>query len=443
MLQTIEKTALVADNTAEKLASKASLVGVSRALMKEQLTALGIEGFRANQIWQAMYAKGATDFTQMTTIKKETQTLLAEHFSIARAGISRNAVSFDATQKWLLKFADGNEVETVFIPDANRGTLCVSSQVGCTLACTFCHTGTQRLVRNLTAGEIITQVLVAKDGLGEWDLTASRTPSSPLEGEPNPSSDLVGGELAKESPHGFASANPAPPQGGSREYAAPLVSKTKTQTHGIITRETRARQLSNVVFMGMGEPLFNYDNLIGAIDIMMSNEGLALSRRKITVSTSGVVPKIVPLAKDAGTNLAISLHAVTNDLRNEIVPINRKYPIEDLLEACREYQSIVNDRHIMFEYVMLNGVNDSEADAKEMVRLLKGIRAKVNLIPFNPWPGAPYTCSSNNRIHAFGRVLIAAGIASPIRKTRGEDIMAACGQLKSMSELKKGQKVKL
>ena len=392
MLQPIEKTALVADDTAEKLSLKASLVGVSRALMKEQLMALGIEGFRANQIWQAMYAKGATDFTQMSTIKKDTQTLLAEHFSIARAGISRNAVSFDATQKWLLKFADGNEVETVFIPDANRGTLCVSSQVGCTLACTFCHTGTQRLVRNLTAGEIITQVLVAKDGLGEWAMQLKK-------GSGNVS-------------HKNESASPT-------------------------------RAITNVVFMGMGEPLFNYDNLIASIDIMMSNEGLALSRRKITVSTSGVVPKIVPLARDAGTNLAISLHAVTNDLRNEIVPINRKYGIEDLLEACREYQSIVNDRHIMFEYVMLAGVNDSEAEAKEMVRLLKGIRAKVNLIPFNPWPGAPYTCSSNNRIHAFGRVLIAAGIASPIRKTRGEDIMAACGQLKSMSELKKGQKVKL
>lgn len=392
MQQPIEKTALTADNTAEKLSAKASLIGVPRTLMKEQLTALGIEGFRANQIWQAMYAKGATDFTQMSTIKKETQTLLADHFSIARAGISRNAVSFDQTQKWLLKFADGNEVETVFIPDANRGTLCVSSQVGCTLACTFCHTGTQRLVRNLTAGEIITQVLVAKDELGEWAM-----------------------QLKKGSGNVSHSGKAAPP----------------------------SRAISNIVFMGMGEPLFNYDNLIGAIDIMMSNEGLALSRRKITVSTSGVVPKIVPLARDAGTNLAISLHAVTNDLRNEIVPINRKYPIEDLLEACREYQSIVNDRHIMFEYVMLAGVNDSEADAKEMVRLLKGIRSKVNLIPFNPWPGAPYTCSSNNRIHAFGRVLIAAGIASPIRKTRGEDIMAACGQLKSMSELKKGQKVKL
>ncbi|MBX9726600.1 MAG: 23S rRNA (adenine(2503)-C(2))-methyltransferase RlmN [Rickettsiales bacterium] len=412
MLQPIEKTALVADDTAEKLSLKASLVGVSRALMKEQLMALGIEGFRANQIWQAMYAKGATDFTQMSTIKKDTQTLLAEHFSIARAGISRNAVSFDATQKWLLKFADGNEVETVFIPDANRGTLCVSSQVGCTLACTFCHTGTQRLVRNLTAGEIITQVLVAKDGLGEWASRLSDDPKGRL------SDKKMNVQIHGATDHRINGSSGQP-----------------------FIRSSPSRQLTNVVFMGMGEPLFNYDNLIASIDIMMSNEGLALSRRKITVSTSGVVPKIVPLAKDAGTNLAISLHAVTNDLRNEIVPINRKYPIEDLLEACREYQSIVNDRHIMFEYVMLAGVNDSEAEAKEMVRLLKGIRAKVNLIPFNPWPGAPYTCSSNNRIHAFGRVLIAAGIASPIRKTRGEDIMAACGQLKSMSELKKGQKV--
>ncbi len=406
----IEKIALTADNSAEKLGARTPLIGLSREAVKEKLTALGIEGFRANQIWQAIYSKGATDFSQMTTIKKETQALLSEHFTIARAGISRNAVSFDQTQKWLLKFADENEVETVFIPDSNRGTLCVSSQVGCTLSCTFCHTGTQRLVRNLTAGEIITQVLVAKDGLGEWAMQLKK-------------GDGRNGKAFK-------------PRVGEAEPLAAGVSEAKG------TRSP-SRVISNVVFMGMGEPLFNYDNLIGAIDIMMSNEGLALSRRKITVSTSGVVPKIVPLAKDAGTNLAISLHAVTNDLRDEIVPINRKYPIEDLLEACREYQSIVNDRHIMFEYVMLNGVNDSEADAKEMVRLLKGIRSKVNLIPFNPWPGAPYTCSSNNRIHAFGRVLIEAGIASPIRKTRGEDIMAACGQLKSMSELKKGQKVKL
>jgi 23S rRNA (adenine2503-C2)-methyltransferase len=393
-MQPMMKTALTSDDAAEKLAARANLVGLPRALVASQLQALGIEPFRAKQIWQWIYQKGVTDFAQMTNIKRDTQDMLAGHFSIARAGVSRNAVSFDQTQKWLLKFADENEVETVFIPDSNRGTLCVSSQVGCTLACTFCHTGTQRLVRNLTAGEIITQMLVAKDGLGEWAMTLKK-------------GEARNGDSRKGVP--------APP----------------------------TRAITNIVFMGMGEPLFNYDNVNAAIDIMLSNEGLALSRRKVTVSTSGVVPKIVPLAHDAGTNLAISLHAVTNDLRNEIVPINRKYPIEDLLEACREYQSIVSDRHIMFEYVMLDGVNDSIADAKEMVRLLKGIRSKVNLIPFNPWPGAPYKCSSNNRIHAFGRELIAAGIASPIRKTRGEDIMAACGQLKSLSELKKGQKVKL
>jgi 23S rRNA (adenine2503-C2)-methyltransferase len=391
---TIMKTASNADTSAEALAALPNLVGLSRAQMKEKVTALGIEGFRANQMWQAIYTKGATDFSQMSNIKKETQGLLAQHFTIARAGVSRNAVSFDQTQKWLLKFADGNEVETVFIPDSNRGTLCVSSQVGCTLACTFCHTGTQRLVRNLTPGEIVTQVLVARDGLGEWS-------------------------------------------------GAPANGKTNTQTHGKLTRETPARQLSNIVFMGMGEPMFNYDNVVTACQIMMDSDGLALSRRKITVSTSGVVPRIRDLAKDVGVNLAISLHAVTDELRDVIVPINRKYPIAELLDACREYVRLVPSRRIMFEYVMLNGVNDSPEDAHALVKLLEGIPSKVNLIPFNPWPGAPYTCSSNNRIHAFGRILIAGGIASPIRKTRGEDIMAACGQLKSMSELKKGQKVKL
>lgn len=390
----ITKTALTAADSAEKLAAKTNLVGMRRDAVAAAIAPLGLAPFRAKQIWQWIYQRGATDFSVMHTINRDMQALLAEHFSIARAGVSRNAVSFDTTQKWLLKFADENEVETVFIPDSTRGTLCVSSQVGCTLSCSFCHTGTQRLVRNLTAGEIITQMLVAKDGLDEWGM-----------------------QLRK---------------GKAANGKAML---------GIPAPATRA--ITNVVFMGMGEPLYNYDNLIAAIDIMMSNEGLALSRRKITVSTSGVVPKIVPLAHDAGTNLAISLHAVDNALRDEIVPINRKYPIADLLEACREYQSIVNDRHIMFEYVMLAGVNDTEADAKELVRLLRGIRAKVNLIPFNPWPGAPYQCSSNNRIHAFGRVLIAAGIASPIRKTRGQDIMAACGQLKSLSTLKKGQKVQL
>ena len=400
----ILKTADVADDSAEKLSAKPSLVGLARDPLTAAVTSLGIEPFRAKQIWQWIYGKGATDFAAMTNIKKETQSLLAEHFTIARAGVSHNAVSFDQTQKWLLKFADGNEVETVFIPDAPRGTLCVSSQVGCTLACTFCHTGTQRLVRNLTPGEIITQVLVARDGLGEW-------PGS----EPNEGTRSVSESKGGKSPS------------QSKSWA--------------VSRP--ARQLTNIVFMGMGEPLFNYDNVVAACELMMSGDGLALSRRKITVSTSGVVPKIVPLAKDAGVNLAISLHAVRDDLRNGIVPINRKYPIAELLDACREYQAIVNDRHIMFEYVMLAGVNDSDADAHDLVRLLNGIRAKVNLIPFNPWPGAPYACSSNNRIHAFGRIIMAAGIAAPIRKTRGEDIMAACGQLKSMSELKKGQKVKL
>ena len=398
----IMKTAEQADDVAEKLSAKPNLVGMRREELTRHLVALGIEPFRAKQIWQWIYTKGVTDFTAMSSIKKETQALLADHFSIARAGISRNAISFDETQKWLLKFADGQEVETVFIPDAPRGTLCVSSQVGCTLSCTFCHTGTQRLVRNLTASEIITQLLVARDGLGEWP------------GAQN--------EVARKAE---ALAN-----GKAKDKKDWAVSKPE-------------RQLTNIVFMGMGEPLYNYDNVISAIELMLDGDGLALSRRKVTVSTSGVVPKIVPLAKDAGVNLAISLHAVTNELRNEIVPINRKYPIEELLDACREYHSIVPSRHIMFEYVMLNGVNDSEEDAHTLVKLLKGIPSKINLIPFNPWPGAPYTCSSNNRIHAFGRILMAAGIASPIRKTRGEDIMAACGQLKSMSELKKGQKVKL
>lgn len=380
--QPIMKTALNADTAAEALAAKATLVGLSRAQMVEKLQPLGIEPFRAKQIWEWVYNKGVTDFSAMRTIKGDTQRLLAEHLSIERAGVSRNAVSFDETRKWLLKFADNNEVETVFIPDAPRGTLCVSSQVGCTLSCTFCHTGTQRLVRNLTAGEIVTQVLVARDDLNEWNRLASKKDDDP-------------------------------------------------------------RQLTNIVFMGMGEPLFNYDNVVAACQIMLDEAGLNFSRRKVTVSTSGVVPMIRPLAKDAGVNLAISLHATTNELRNEIVPINRKYPIEELLEACRDYAKLVPQRRIMFEYVMLQGVNDTPEDAHRLVKLLDGIPSKVNLIPFNPWPGAPYERSSNNRIHSFGRILIKAGIASPIRKTRGEDIMAACGQLKSLSELKKGQKVKL
>ena len=411
----IEKTASNADTSAEILSARPTLVGLTRPELQAKITPLGIEAFRAKEIWQWLYTKGVTDFSAMSSIKKETQSLLAEHFTIARAGVSRNAVSFDQTQKWLLKFADGNEVETVFIPDSNRGTLCVSSQVGCTLACTFCHTGTQRLVRNLTPGEIITQVLVARDGLGEWPTSSAH--------------EAEGGQGPARAAAGLGAKGPLSAQSAKQKSAWAI--------------STPTRQLTNIVFMGMGEPMFNYDNVVSACQILMDGDGLALSRRKITVSTSGVVPRIRDLAKDVGVNLAISLHAVTDELRDVIVPINRKYPIAELLDACREYVRLVPSRRIMFEYVMLNGVNDAPEDAHRLVALLDGIPSKVNLIPFNPWPGAPYTCSSNNRIHAFGRILIAAGIASPIRKTRGEDIMAACGQLKSMSELKKGQKVKL
>jgi len=378
MSTVIMKTAEKADNTAELLSDKANLIGMTREQVTEALKPLGVEAFRTKQIWQWMYQKGVTDFTAMSNIKKEVQQRLAEQFTIERAGISKDKISIDETRKWLLKYADGNEVETVFIPDPPRGTLCVSSQVGCTLACTFCHTGTQRLVRNLTASEIITQLLVARDGLNEWSV----------------------------------------PAGGQRP-------------------------ITNIVFMGMGEPLFNYEHVVQACKIMMDAEGLAISKRKITVSTSGVVPKIRPLADDVNVNLAISLHAVNDDLRNEIVPINRKYPLKELMEACKYYADKSQTRRIMFEYVMLKGVNDSDADAKALVSLLRNIPSKVNLIPFNPWPGAPYECSSNNRIHAFGRILMEAGLAAPIRRSRGQDILAACGQLKSLSELKKGQKVKL
>jgi 23S rRNA (adenine2503-C2)-methyltransferase len=395
--QPLMKTAEKADNAAEALSTKINLVGLTREEMREALAPLKVEAFRVKQIWDWIYKKGVTDFAQMSNIAGPTRAKLAEHFLVARAGIAQDKISLDATRKWLLRYADGNEIETVFIPDPPRGTLCVSSQVGCTLACTFCHTGTQRLVRNLTAAEIITQVLVAKDGLGEWS--------------------------------GQASA------GGHKDTAR------SGKDDG--TPPSFERQLTNIVFMGMGEPLFNYDHVVKACKILMDAEGLAISKRKITVSTSGVVPKIRPLADDANVNLAISLHAVTDALRDEIVPINRKYPLKELLEACRYYASKSQTRRIMFEYVMLAGVNDSEAEARELVRLLKDIPSKVNLIPFNPWPGAPYQCSSNNRIHAFGRILMEAGLAAPIRRSRGQDILAACGQLKSLSELKKGQKVKL
>ncbi len=379
----IMKSATHADTAAEALATKPSLVGMSMPELVDMVSTMGIEKFRAKQLWQWLYNKGVTDFSAMHTINKQTQALLDTSVSIARAAVTKNAVSYDETQKWLVKFADGHEVETVYIPDHPRGTLCISSQVGCTLACTFCHTGTQALVRNLTAAEIVTQLLIARDTLNDWGIRAK-------------SAD----------------------------------------------KEANQRKITNVVFMGMGEPLFNFDHVVKACNILTDPDGVGLSKRKVTVSTSGVVPKIRELGEKTGVNLAVSLHAVRDDLRDEIVPINRKYKIAELMDACRDYVKIVPSRRIMFEYVMLKGVNDSDDDARALVKLLKGIPSKVNLIPFNPWPGSPYECSSNNRIHSFGRILMDAGIASPIRKTRGEDIMAACGQLKSLSERKKGEKVK-
>lgn len=357
------------------MTEKTEIIGLSRGELTAKLAEYGFEAFRAKQIWHWIYVKGATDFSQMTTIAKKQHALLAEHFSLTRPKISRALTSVDGTRKWLLEFPDANKVEMVFIPEEDRGALCVSSQVGCTLTCTFCHTGTMPLVRNLTAGDIVGQILITRDGLEEWD---------------------------------------------------------KRREDCLFT---------NIVMMGMGEPLFNYENVAKALQIVMDGEGIAISRRRITLSTSGVVPMIERCGNELGVNLAISLHAVRDGLRNELVPINKKYPIKELLEACKNYPAANNARRITFEYVMLKGVNDSDADARELVRLLKDIHAKVNLIPFNPWPNAPYECSSKNRIRAFADIVNAAGFSSPVRATRGQDIFAACGQLKSDSERQKGQKV--
>ncbi len=323
---------------------------------------------RASQIWRWVYHFGATHFDAMTDLGKEMRAILPDHFSISRPEIIEKQVSTDGTRKYLLKFGPGVEAECVFIPDVGRsGALCVSSQVGCTLNCTFCHTGTQKLVRNLTAAEIVGQVMVVKDDLGEW-------PS-----------------------------------------------------------DSDTRKLSNIVFMGMGEPLYNLPHVGTAIDLISDENGIALSRRRITVSTSGVVPQMHPLGLETNAMLAISLHAVQDELRDVLVPINKKYPLKELLQACRDYPGLSNARRITFEYVMLNGVNDSLVEARELVRLLKGIPAKINLIPFNPWPGAPYECSSWERIEGFADLVNRAGYASPIRTPRGRDIAAACGQLKSES----------
>ena len=343
------------------------LVGLGRDALAAEVAAFGLEPFRTRQLWHWIYHRGATDFATMTTLAKAVRERLSEAYVISRPRILQDLKSADGTRKWLVRMADGQDIETVHIPEEDRGTLCVSSQVGCTLTCRFCHTGTQRLVRNLTAGEIVGQVLLARDALGEW---------------------------------------PAAPDG---------------------------RLISNVVLMGMGEPLLNFDNVAEAVKIIMDGDGLAISKRRITLSTSGVVPMMKRCGEDLGVNLAVSLHAVTDEVRDVLVPINRKYPLAELIQACRTYPGATNARRITFEYVMLRGVNDSPADARALVRLLRGIPAKINLIPFNPWPGAPYECSSPETIQAFGDFVNAAGYASPVRTPRGQDIMAACGQLKSAS----------
>ncbi|HZZ69641.1 MAG TPA: 23S rRNA (adenine(2503)-C(2))-methyltransferase RlmN [Phenylobacterium sp.] len=324
---------------------------------------------RASQLWRWIHHYGVTDFSQMTDVAKEMRASLAEAFTVARPEIVERQVSRDGTRKWLIRTAPGIEIETVYIPDVGRaGALCVSSQVGCTLNCTFCHTGTQALVRNLTAAEIVAQVQVARDDLGEW---------------PSPKED---------------------------------------------------RRLSNIVFMGMGEPLYNLDNVAAAIDIIADNEGIAISRRRITVSTSGVVPELKALGERTQAMLAISLHATNDTLREQLVPLNKKYPLAELMAGIRAFPGLSNAKRVTFEYVMLKGVNDSPAEAKALVQLLKGIPAKINLIPFNPWPGSPYECSDWKTIEAFAAILNRGGYASPIRTPRGRDILAACGQLKSESE---------
>jgi 23S rRNA (adenine2503-C2)-methyltransferase len=382
--------------------ARVNLIGLSKAQIRAALVAAGLDErqakLRAKQLWHQIYNRGATDFSSMSDIAKPHRAWLAGHFTMDRPEIVTELVSSDGTRKWLLRTPDGHDFEMVFIPDADRGTLCVSSQVGCTLNCRFCHTGTMRLVRNLDAGEIVGQVMLARDSLGEW---------------PPPAAEQQSNNSAEQH-----SNNPA--EQPSSDYRA------------------EGRMLSNIVMMGMGEPLYNFDNVRDALKIVMDGGGLGLSRRRITLSTSGVVPMMARAGEEIGVNLAVSLHAVTKEVRDEIVPLNRKYGIESLLEACAAYPGANNARRITFEYVMLKDMNDSDADARELVRLLRKYKlpAKVNLIPFNPWPGADYECSDEERIRRFSEIVFEAGISAPIRRPRGRDIMAACGQLKSAAEKK-------
>jgi len=377
------------------LASKPSLAGLGRAGLKAALASIGVPdkqlNMRVGQLWSWIYARGATSFDQMSNVSKDVRAQLRAAFTLERPQIVTEQVSTDGTRKWLLRLpprgreARAPEIETVYIPEADRGTLCISSQIGCTLTCSFCHTGTQKLVRNLQPEEIVGQILLARDRIGDW---------------PGAAGPGDGGLIPDES---------------------------KAHASGM------TRKITNVVLMGMGEPLYNFDNVRDAMAVAADGDGLALSKRRITLSTSGVVPEIARWGAEAGTMLAISLHAVRDELRDKLVPINRKYPIAELMAACRTYPGLSNARRITFEYVMLKDVNDSLADAKALVRLLAGIPAKINLIPFNPWPGTAHECSDWEQIERFAEVVNRAGYASPVRTPRGRDIMAACGQLKSES----------
>jgi 23S rRNA (adenine2503-C2)-methyltransferase len=368
----LAKSALFAPPPAQLADGRRDLVGMSREELAAEMAAIGEAKFRVKQLWHWIYHQGVVDFARMSSIAKPLQARLAEKFVIGRPDAATVQTSEDETRKWLFRFRDGQQAETVYIPDRqeDRGAVCISSQVGCTLSCTFCHTGTQTLVRNLGPAEIVGQFMAARDSYGEWPSPVGETP----------------------------------------------------------------RLLSTIVLMGMGEPLYNYENVAKAMRIIMDHEGIALSRRRITLSTSGVVPMMDRAGAELGVNLAVSLHAVTDELRNELVPLNRKYPLAELMAACRRYPGASNARRITFEYVMLKGINDSEAEARALVRLIDGLPAKVNLIPFNPWPGSTYEPSSGNALHRFAKIVMDAGYASPIRTPRGRDIMAACGQLKTESE---------
>jgi 23S rRNA (adenine2503-C2)-methyltransferase len=409
MILTSQSTDFIEKTPLERYVApeKPSLIGLTRVQLADALGEVGVpeaqRKMRVQQLWHWIYFRGFTSFDDMTSVSKELRAALAGHFTLARPEVVAEQVSVDGTRKWLLRLPGEvqgerpHEVECVYIPDTERGTLCVSSQVGCTLTCTFCHTGTQRLVRNLTAGEIVGQVMVARDRLGDWQ----RKSGSP--------------DLRTSDPNS----------------GKPKVGATRP-TDGVVPSGDRC--ITNIVMMGMGEPLYNFEAVRDALLIVADGEGVGISKRRITLSTSGVVPNIQRAGAEIGCMLAVSLHAVRDELRNELVPLNRKYPIAELLDACRNYPGVSNAKRITFEYVMLKGVNDSIDDAKALVRLLKGIPAKINLIPFNPWPGSKYECSDWEQIEKFSQVVFDAGYASPVRTPRGRDILAACGQLKSASE---------